>query len=741
MCSFLLTSWALYNLVFVNEFMHRRGPDATSAVLGDLALTYVHNLLHMTGERTLQPLTSSWSSNTDGLHDSWRPSVLDDQRPDGAELYALFNGEIYNFEELLSVDEARELTQQLPRSSEASSQEQADMASFFSQDEGIVAGVNVADGNKVSPDRLSRRAPAAKWRPPSDGAVILPMYRKYGPSFAQYLHGEFAIVVVDVRHHIAVVASDTFGTKPLFYSTARGFHVATYGSALVRLLTTGGEDGTRTSDHPPEHDRTPPTYFSEQDAEQTVHQVEPNTVLVFDLQVDDLVVTGARLQSSFPVREFDVREFKNSTRDWVRSFHTAIARRTNYAHFPPYRGFFLGLSSGYDSGAIQVALNTKSWLYPVFHTYTVRGVEDAEILKKRSEWSTRRSGNGRGAARGASSSETEKPLSLDIGATGEDDDFFVQRKNVFLDFERFVPDPAGSPRGPPDFSTNKMIGRRFALTKALEQMLAEAEEGGRRGKRRRGDWSRRAVKDAEERERSNLGGASISPTERAVQRKLAYHKIDAASGEAHLVTFGTETPRQEQARLRPLIEPWRYQFGYKKGMSYGYNDEVWKDPASWGLSMIARNARARGQLIYLSGCGGDEILGGDYGHLGRDPHGNFLFEEQDYTTAYLNASRLGVPWPSRSRSSSAGVPRSLAEIFPWGGVFLARLRDYLMKEEMVAGAWGVEGRYPFLDVHVVQEFLWLTPEVKNAAYKKVLVDMFEKVDYPYVPGKLGFSPW
>lgn len=34
-------------------------------------------------------------------------------------------------------------------------------------------------------------------------------------------------------------------------------------------------------------------------------------------------------------------------------------------------------------------------------------------------------------------------------------------------------------------------------------------------------------------------------------------------------------------------------------------------------------------------------------------------------------------------------------------------RNYLMKEELVAGAHGVEGRYPFLDPNVVQE-LWVT---------------------------------
>ena len=39
-----------------------------------------------------------------------------------------------------------------------------------------------------------------------------------------------------------------------------------------------------------------------------------------------------------------------------------------------------------------------------------------------------------------------------------------------------------------------------------------------------------------------------------------------------------------------------------------------------------------------------------------------------------------------------------------------------MKEEMVAGAYGIETRYPFLDRDVVQEFLWLKPMDRRLWY-------------------------
>lgn len=63
------------------------------------------------------------------------------------------------------------------------------------------------------------------------------------------------------------------------------------------------------------------------------------------------------------------------------------------------------------------------------------------------------------------------------------------------------------------------------------------------------------------------------------------------------------------------------------------------------------------------------------------------------------------------QSSFGGLfPENLSTIFPWGEFFLSTQRDYLHKEEHVAGAHGVEGRYPFLDTRVVQEYLWLAPE-------------------------------
>ena len=63
-----------------------------------------------------------------------------------------------------------------------------------------------------------------------------------------------------------------------------------------------------------------------------------------------------------------------------------------------------------------------------------------------------------------------------------------------------------------------------------------------------------------------------------------------------------------------------------------------------------------------------------------------------------------------------------------------------MKEEIVSGTWGIEGRYPFLDKQVVQEFLWLSNDIKNSNYKSVIHNYLIKNNYPFVvKEKIGFN--
>jgi len=140
---------------------------------------------------------------------------------------------------------------------------------------------------------------------------------------------------------------------------------------------------------------------------------------------------------------------------------------------------------------------------------------------------------------------------------------------------------------------------------------------------------------------------------------------------------------------------------------------VSKDNGSIGMSFICSHAKKNNQIIYLSGSGADEILS-DYGFKGVKHYGH---------------------------STIGGLfPETLENVFPWKNFFGNTQRAYLMKEETVSGTWGIEGRYPFLDKQVVQEFLWLVPELKNKHYKAPIHFYLKEQNYPFEEEiKTGFN--
>lgn len=141
---------------------------------------------------------------------------------------------------------------------------------------------------------------------------------------------------------------------------------------------------------------------------------------------------------------------------------------------------------------------------------------------------------------------------------------------------------------------------------------------------------------------------------------------------------------------------------------------ILEDAGAVGLGIICKHAKREGYKIYLSGQGADEILS-DYRMHGHGLTGH--------------------------SSIDGKFPDDLAAQFPWHNFYEGAQKFYIAKEEHVAGAFGIEARYPFLDTTLVQEFLWLTPRVKNVGYKYPLSVLFDKHAYPYAPNvKVGFIP-
>lgn len=147
----------------------------------------------------------------------------------------------------------------------------------------------------------------------------------------------------------------------------------------------------------------------------------------------------------------------------------------------------------------------------------------------------------------------------------------------------------------------------------------------------------------------------------------------------------------------------------------GYS--VLKDKGAVGTGIVCEKAKQAGCKVYISGQGSDEILS-DYGHAGRVAPG------------FLHSTIGGY------------FPPDLSTVYPWENFFGGTQEEFLAKDENVGGTYGLECRYPFLDFDLVQEFLWLKNDLKNANYKSPIFHVLTKRGFPIAPNglfsKVGF---
>jgi asparagine synthetase B (glutamine-hydrolysing) len=161
----------------------------------------------------------------------------------------------------------------------------------------------------------------------SDGENIIPLYKKYGYHFPEYLDGEWAIVLFDFDENIAIYSTDLFATKPLWRN---GAEFASYESGVW------GD------------------------------KIPANTIQVVDLETEKLI-------KELSIYDFDFTQHKDSYNDWLVAFSKAVSKRGKDR-------CFIGLSSGYDSGAIQNELRKQNIKHKSF---AVGRNENEEIMLKR----------------------------------------------------------------------------------------------------------------------------------------------------------------------------------------------------------------------------------------------------------------------------------------------------------------------------------------------------------------------
>ena len=156
-------------------------------------------------------------------------------------------------------------------------------------------------------------------------------------------------------------------------------------------------------------------------------------------------------------------------------------------------------------------------------------------------------------------------------------------------------------------------------------------------------------------------------------------------------------------------------------IQYEHKDKEHKDPimlhedgGALGLAILCKEMSLKGFNVIISGGGADEIIS-DYGFNGEKIYSHSEF--------------------------GGKFPKNLESIFPWKKFYGDSQRSYLKKDEMVAGLYGIEGRYPFLDLKVIQEFLNLRSDLKNEKYKSCISEFLERENYPFEKNaKEGFNP-
>lgn len=176
----------------------------------------------------------------------------------------------------------------------------------------------------------------------SDGECLIPLYEKYGDDFISKLDGEFAVCLVDFNKNKLILSTDIFGTRPLWIGfDDKKFGISTYKSCLDRINL--------------------PNNF----------QILANKTYTIDL-INIKIIQEKR------VHTFDLRQYKTNFDDWNKAFSESIKKRTKYAKC----GIFIGLSGGYDSGAIACELTKQNI---DFTAYSIANVEDKEVLNERAK--------------------------------------------------------------------------------------------------------------------------------------------------------------------------------------------------------------------------------------------------------------------------------------------------------------------------------------------------------------------
>lgn len=177
-----------------------------------------------------------------------------------------------------------------------------------------------------------------------DTECILPTWRQMDKNCSHQLDGEFAILIYDENRGRVFVLADTFLTKPIYFGidkTNGAFGIATCASSLKELG------------------------LSE------IEMFRANSLTEFQFTEQSTV-----LGITSPVFNFSVEQNEQSYDAWNHAFLHSISKRARHGKHTAA----VALSSGYDSGAICLALNLLDINYDSF---SILSGENTNILNER----------------------------------------------------------------------------------------------------------------------------------------------------------------------------------------------------------------------------------------------------------------------------------------------------------------------------------------------------------------------
>ena len=212
---------------------------------------------------------------------------------------------------------------------------------------------------------------------------------------------------------------------------------------------------------------------------------------------------------------------------------------------------------------------------------------------------------------------------------------------------------------------------------------------------------------------------------------IVNNRIKINNNENFVYTMLDNDINEIRSNIPSLIDNYTYTFTKNdtlKPIFRGININMTKketlrdDPAIVGLYYLCNKARSENKRIFLSGMGVDELMS-DYAINSTKIFGHSCFNG-------IFPDDLKTIFPNNSLDYNA----------KWFSFYSGAMESYLIKEEYISGSCGIEGRYPFLDKYVVQEFLNLSTKLKNYCYKSPIDFYLSKQNYPFEKNiKFGFD--